>query len=237
MVAVAVAMATYDLVSTLQSLWAFVILAALGVAAFEATPRRVRARRRWGYRAVLPLVGFGVGCLLFVLAPLTSSQTFSVLLTAPWVSYYSPEPVDVYDGTALSNTLCGAVTNPDVVVPGTTVRCLQTDVVQPFAFPPEAQVTVRAATPKAVAAEVRRAFLPIYRHQQLTGAPEESVQTGRPAWAVTAPFWCAAAGLLAMALVPPLPVRRRPRRRGVHDKADEDVGDTPQTLERQSVRM
>jgi hypothetical protein len=237
MVAVAVAMATYDLVSTLQSLWAFVILAALGVAAFEAAPRRERARRRWGYRAVLPLVGFGVGSLLFVLAPLTSSQTFSVVMTAPWMNYYSTEPVDVYDGTALSNTLCGALTNPDVVAPGTTVRCLQSDVVEPFAFPPEAQVTVRAATPKAVAAEARRAFLPIYRHQQLTGGPVEPIQTGRPAWAATAPFWCTAAGLLAMALVPPLPVRRRPRRRGGHKPADEDVGDTPQALERQRVRV
>ena len=63
-VAVAFAMATYDLVSTLQSQWALVFLAAVGVAAAETVPRPERVRRRWGYRAALPLVGLGVGCLL-----------------------------------------------------------------------------------------------------------------------------------------------------------------------------
>ena len=206
-VAVAFAMATYDLVSTLQSQWALVFLAAVGVAAAETVPRPERVRRRWGYRAALPLVGLGVGCLLFVSAPLTSSQTFSVILTAPWLDFTNGGPVDAYDGTALSDTLCGALTSPDVVAAGTRVDCLQLDTIEPLAFPAEALVTVSAATPAAVTAEARHAFAPISSHMQMTATASESVQTGRPAWATTAPLWCAVVGLLLMLLVPRLAVQ------------------------------
>jgi hypothetical protein len=213
-------------VNTLQSLWTFIILAAVGVAAFEAAPARARVRRRWGYRAVLPLVGIGVGFGLFFLAPLSSSQTYSIVLTAPWLNYESGGPVDVYGGTVLANTLCDALTSSNVVTSGAEVHCLQTDVVEPFTFPAQAVVTVSGATPQAVKAATNRAFDPIFHHQQMTGAPTEPIQTGRPAWAETAPLWCAVVGLLAIAFVPPLRVRRRPPRTGKND-ADADGTDAP----------
>ena len=233
-IAVVFAMATYDLVSTLQSQWALVVLAAVGVAAAETVLRPERVRRRWGYRALLPLAGLGVGCLLFVSAPLASSQTFTIVLTAPWLDFTNGGPVNTYDGTALSNTLCGAVTSPDVVAPGTRVDCLQLGTIEPFAFPAEASVTVSGATPPAVNAEVRHAFDPIASHMQMTGDATQPVQTGRPAWATTAPFWCAVVGLLLMLLVPPVPLRRRT---SYEDRSppDEKWSDVPETLERYGV--
>ena len=236
-VAVAFAMATYDLVSTLQSQWALVVLAAVGVAAAETVPRPERVRRRWGYRAALPFVGLGVGCLLFVSAPVGSSQSFSIILTAPWLDFTNGGPVSAYDGTALSDTLCGALTSPDVVAPGTRVDCLQLDTLEPFAFPAQALVTVRAATPAAVTAAVRRAFGPIASHMQMTSEANQSIQTGRPAWATTAPFWCAVVGLLLMLLVPPLPFRRRKRHPDDFDPDDEDWSDVHEWLERYSVAL
>ncbi len=224
-------MATYDLVSTLQSQWTLAVLAALGVAAAEAVPRPERARRRWGYRALLPLAGLGVGCLIFVSVPLTSSQTFTVILTAPWLDYTNGGPVDAYAGTALSDTLCGALTSPDVVAAGTGVNCLQLDTIQPFAFPADASVTVSGATPAAVTAEARHAFAPLASHMQMTATATQSVQTGRPAWAETAPFWCAVVGLLLMLLVPPLPFwRRNPYPDG--SDPDEDWSDVSDWLDR-----
>src|SRR5205807_5472325 len=104
-------------------------------------PSRPRARRRWRYRAILPLVGVGVGSMLFFLTPMSSSQTYSVLLTATWLDYESGAPVDVYGGTVLANTFCGALTSADVVTPGTEVHCLQNDVVQPFTFPAQVVIT------------------------------------------------------------------------------------------------
>jgi hypothetical protein len=234
-VAVAFAMATYDLVSTLQSQWALVFLAAVGVAAAETVPRPERVRRRWGYRAALPLVGLGVGCLLFVSAPLTSSQAFSVILTAPWLDFTNGGPVDAYDGTALSDTLCGALTNPDVVAAGTRVDCLQLDTIEPLAFPAEALVTVSAGTPAAVTAEARHAFAPISSHMQMTATASESIQTGRAAWATTAPLWCAVAGLLLMLLVPALPFRRRTRYPEESEPDDPDWSDVEDWLEGYSV--
>jgi hypothetical protein len=236
-VAVAFAMATYDLVSTLQSQWALVILAAVGVAAAETVPRPERVRRRWGYRAALPLVGLGVGCLLLVSAPVGSSQSFSIILTAPWIDFTNGGPVSAYDGTALSDTLCGALTSPDVVAPGTRVDCLQLNSLEPFAFPAQALVTVRAATPAAVTAEVHRAFGPIASHMQMTRASTQPIQTGRPAWATTAPLWCAVVGLLLMLLVPPLRFLRRKRHPDDLDPDDEDWSDVSEWLERYSVPL
>ena len=235
-VAVGAAMATYDLVSTLQSQWAFAVLAALGVAAAEAVPRRERARRRWGYRALLPLASLGVGCLLFVSAPLTSSQTFSIVLTAPWLDFTNGGPVDAFDGAALTNTLCGALTTPDVVAPGTSVNCLQLATFEPFAFPAQASVRVSGATPAAVTAEARHAFAPIARNLQMTAAPTQPVQTGRSAWATTAPFWCAVVGLLLMLLVPPLPLRRRTPRPS-RSEPDDEWPDVPETPDRYDVMV
>lgn len=231
-IAVAVAMATYDLVSTLQSQWALAVLAALGVAAAETVPHRARARRRWGSRALLPMAGLGVGCLLFVSVPLTSSQTFSVVLTAPWLGFTNSDPVDAFVGTALSNTLCGTVTSPDVVNPGTRVSCLQLDTIEPFSFPAEASVTVSGATSSAVTGEARRAFAPVFSHLQMTGGPTQSVQTGRPAWAETAPFWGAVVGFGLMTLIPPVPFRRRARPVRSEEPEEEEYPELPEMLER-----
>ena len=122
------------------------------------------------------------------------------------------------------------------MAPGTGVDCLQLDTIEPFAFPAEALVTVSGATPAAVTAEARHAFAPIASHMQMTATASQSVQTGRPAWATTAPFWCAVVGLLLMLLVPPLPFRRRipyPDR----SDPDEDWSDVSDWLERYSVAL
>jgi hypothetical protein len=233
--AVAVAMAVYDLVSTLQSQWTLAVLAALGVAAAEAVPRRERARRRRGYRALLPLAGLSVGCMLFVSAPLSSSQTYSVILTAPWLDFTNGGPVNAYDGAALSDTLCGALASPDVVATGTRIDCLQLAAIEPFAFPGQAVVTVSGPTPAAVTAEAHRAFDVIIPHLQMTGDPTQPIQTGRAAWATTAPLWCTAMGFLLVLLVPPLRFRRRRHAPPHHSHPGEERPGAPHASERYSV--
>lgn len=120
------------------------------------------------------------------------------------------------------------------MAPGTGVDCLQLATIEPFAFPAEVLVTVRGATPAAVTTEIRHAFAPIVPHLQMTGNATQPVQTGRPAWATTAPFWCAVAGLLLMLQVPPLRFRRRawaPDR----SPPDEEWSDAPDERERYGV--
>jgi hypothetical protein len=173
--------------------------------------------------------------LLFVSAPLSSSQTYSVILTAPWLGFTNGGPVNAYDGAALSDTLCGALASPDAVAPGTGLDCLQLDSIEPFSYPAEVLVTVRGPTPAAVNAEARRAFGVIVPHLQLTGDPTQPIQTGRPAWATTAPLWCAVVGLFVMLLVPPLPLRRRRHPQPDDPHPSEEWPEVPQPAERYSV--
>lgn len=207
--AVIAACAVYDAASTTQTPWAIAFLGGLGTAAGELAQRRPAAGRRWALRALLPLVGVGAGFAVLASAPVTSSETLSIYTVAPFIDAYSGGPLSSYAGTTLVNTFCGFVTASSVVAPGTQVQCTQADDVLAFAYPGEAIVTVRAATPAAVRAEVKRAFTPVFNVMYMSGGVSSTMQSGRPAWAVTAPLWIGACGLGLMLLVPPLPVRRR----------------------------
>lgn len=206
---VAVACASYDLVSTLQSEWALVVLAALGTRAAEALPARAPARRRWALRAVLPVYGVIFGTALALAAPVTASQSLSVLLVAPYVSAERSGAPDVYGGTTLVDTLCAAVTAPQAALPHTQVSCDQATNYFPDNPASLALVTVRASSAAGVRAETRHAFAAIFDYMPLAGGPSSPVEYGKPAWAVSAPLWAGLAGALAMLLLPPSR-RRRP---------------------------
>ena len=217
LLALACACASYDLVSTAQSEWALVVLAAFGVAATESAPRPATLPRRWSLRAVLPVLGLLVGLGIWSAAPVGVSQQLSVLTTAPYVSDEGAG-IDQYGGTTLVNTLCAAVTNPVVITKGTGVTCDQATNFFPLNPPALALVTVHGPTPAAVAAETHRAFATIFHFMPMAGGPTGPLLRGKPAWAVTAPLWAGSAGLLAMFLLP----RRRVRRRVEPDDTDHD---------------
>ena len=212
---VAVAGAAYDLVSTPQSRWAFALLAALAVAVREAVPARARVpdrpprRRRWALRLALPLAGVGVGYIMLSAAPLASSETFDAFAVSPAVLARSALPPDHFTTSTLIGTLCGYLDSPDRVVPGTTLRCEQLSVAEPDAWPAEAVVRIGGPTPAAVRREYRRSLAGLAPDTLPVVAAQGTVETGRPAWATTAPFWVGAVGLGLMLFVPAIPLRRR----------------------------
>ncbi len=205
--AAAVAAAAYDFTNTSQSSWTLVILAALGVAAVEGANVRV-VRRHWSsMRLLLPTGGVLVGLSVLAIAPVSSSLTLTVITDAPGIlatetAYYPNQ------GTEMVNTLCPVVTNPDTVIAGTTVGCLQYAQIFPD-FPGLAVVQVRGPTPQFVTREVNSALTPISRQMPLEVAPEGAIATGKPSWAITAPLSGGVAGLLGMLLLPSLS-RKRP---------------------------
>lgn len=211
-IGVAIAAATYDLISTPQSSWALMVLGAVGVCTAETVKIRhqARLRRRWALRMAVPVAGIGVGMAALALAPTTSSEALSILTVAPWVPA-TGGVVDLYQGTALTNTLCGAVTNPDTLAPNTSVTCQQAVNLFPTDYPALALVDVQGPSPAAVRAELVRSFTPIYKYLPMAGGATQTIQTGKPAWATTAPQWLGSAGLLAVLLSPAIPVRRRRR--------------------------
>src|SRR5579872_1471828 len=95
--AIGIAAATYDLVDTPQSMWALVILAAIGAAVAETVPRRVRVRRLWLPRLLFPLVGVAAGFGVLASTAATSSEALSIFTVAPWVIAYQG-PVFVWKG-------------------------------------------------------------------------------------------------------------------------------------------
>jgi hypothetical protein len=206
-VVVAAACANYDLIFTSQSAWALVILAALGSAAADRVPRPEYTRYRWLARSLLPVGGVGLGAVILALAPVSAAETISVFTVAPWVDATQGP----WGGTELVDTLCKSVTDPDVVSSGTSVKCLAESSIFSTDYPGLALVTVRAGTPTEVTEEVKRAFTPIYYHLPMEGGPVGTIQTGKPAWATTAPLSGGAAGLGAMLLLPPRQYRRRRR--------------------------
>jgi hypothetical protein len=205
--AAVVAGASYDFTDTLQSLWTLIMLAALGVAVAETIPRPDRGRRS-PVRVVVPLVGALLGLVLYASAPVSSSESLSVVPIAPWVlvvehGFYANQ------GTELINTICPTVTDPSVIAPRTSVRCYQYSTVFPIAFPAIAVVDVRAPTPSAVQHEAVRALAPISRSVPMETFAIGTVATGKPSWAKTAPLWLGAAGLAAVLVIPPIRRRRR----------------------------
>jgi hypothetical protein len=212
-VAVIVAGAAYDLVATPQSQWAFMILAALAVAVAEGAPKRVPARRWWAARATLPVAGVAGGFLLLAAAPVASAQSAAVFLTSPQVIASSQAPVDAYTGKVLINTVCGFLTGPGETLPGTTLTCSGLTEVSPGLWPMLAVVRITGPDPASVRAEYAhtlgrfRSVLPA----EITRVG--AVDSGKPAWATTAPVWMGLTGLVAMFLIPALTRRPwRPRR-------------------------
>jgi|GEM_PF-2152475 len=212
-VAVAVACAVYDVVSTVQTQWALVMLAAVGTASGERVPRRLAAPRRWAARALVPAVGALVGLGLLAIAPAAASQSLELLTVAPWVPAVANVPVDGYTGLTLVRTLCGVVTGePPAAASSASVRCVPAADFFYGSWPGAALVTVRGPTPGAVTAAVHGLLGSVARIEPVEGGATGPVETGKPAWAVTAPLWLAVAGALAAALVPGR--RRRPERSG-----------------------
>jgi polysaccharide biosynthesis protein PslJ len=212
-VTVAVAGAAYDVVATPQSRWTFALLAALAVAVREAVPARApipyRPRRNWALRLVLPLAGVGVGCILLSAAPMASSETLDAFAVTPAVLASSSQPPDLYTAKVLIGTLCDYLDSPDRVIPGSTLRCEQLSVSEPSAWPAEAMVRIGAPTPAAVRREYRRSVAGLAPDVLPVVAAQGTVQTGKPAWATTAPLWAGAVGLGLMLFVPPIRLRRR----------------------------
>lgn len=221
LVGVAVACAVYDAASTTQTPWALAVLGGLGTAAGEVAGHRPAAARRWMWRALVPLVGIGVGALVLSSAPVSFAETFTVYTGAPYVDAYAGNPVSQVTGATLANTLCGLVTGSAVAAAGTQVQCTPLSDVVVYAYPGAVEVTIRGPSPAAVRSEARRAFTPAFDAMYLAGGISTPLQSGQPAWAVTAPLWAGAVGLGLALAVPAVampawlgagPARRRRRR-------------------------
>jgi hypothetical protein len=158
---------------------------------------------------VLPLAGVGVGFAVLGAAPLASSETLDAFAGTPTAFAVNPQPPGPYTAQVLINTLCGYLESPDRVIPGSTLRCEQLAVVQPTAWPAEATVRIGASTPAAVRREYHRSLAGLAPTAVPVVAAQGVVQTGKPAWATTAPFWVGAIGLGLMLFVPPVRLRRR----------------------------
>ena len=212
-VAVVVAGAAYDLVATPQSQWAFMILAAVGAGIAEAVPRRVPARRWWAARALLPAAGIAGGLLVLAGAPTASAQTTAVFTASPAVIAASGQPVDDYTGKVLGNTLCAFLTDPGELLANTTLSCSRPVDVSPGLWPMLDVVRITGPDPAAVRAEYAHSLGRIGSVLPAEITPVGTIETGKPAWATTAPLWMGLVGLAAMFLVPPLTRRPwRPRR-------------------------
>jgi hypothetical protein len=203
---IAVAAANYDLVSTAQSTWALVFLAAIGTCAGESVHRLDVGARRWKLRLLMPLTGAALGFVVQWATPVSASETLSVMTVAPWVAAMQG-PVTPYEGMELLDTLCPLVTNPETFYPGTKVECLEAPSVFPLDYAGTALVTVRGPTPTAVRQAVKDAFTGASRYMSMAFGVQGTIQSGKPAWATSAPLSGGVAGLVTMFLVP------RPRRR------------------------
>ncbi len=201
------AAASYDATVTSQTTWALMVLGALGVAVAETAPRPApRPRRARSARLLLPVLGVAVGALSLARAPVSYSQDYQVDTIAPWVVSYSGGYIDDYTGKVLVTSLCQMVTAPSRIRPGTAVRCIRADDIVSTSWDGQADVEVRGPTGPAVAAEARTALgVPLPLLISPTGPP----QSGKPAWATTAPVWAGSVGL-ALALLVPSRRRRRP---------------------------
>ena len=205
---VAVAAAGYDLTFTEQSMWALALLGACAVVLGERLAPRARARRSWA-RTALPVVGAAVGAAVLFVAPLSSSRTYTVYLVSPSQLPAMDPGLVQWTAEQLAPTICAYLTTPPRLAPGSDVRCSRPGLVSTSTWQAEIQLRIGATSPAAVEAEARRALGLFERLRYPTVAADGPVQTGKPAWAVTAPVSGAAAGLLAAWAVPPLRRRRR----------------------------
>lgn len=215
-VELAVACATYDLVSTPESRWTLAVVLALSVATAERVTRPVRRRRAWAWRAVLPVAGIFAGSVAFVLAPVSASETLHYDTVVAWLNRTMDVPTSNFASQTLGRTGCDLMTAPETVVPGTEIDCLWSPAFYPLGDPTRLIVLVRGPTPASVAEEVTAAQVAIARGTYVRGGATGPITTGKPALAVTAPLIGGTAGLVLALIVPPWPwVTRTKRRR--HD--------------------
>lgn len=209
-VAAAAAAAGYDLTVTEQSMWTLVILGAVAVVLGEQLPVRQTVPKSPA-RALLPVAGAAAGALALVLSPVGWSRSYSVYLISPAeLAVQAPEN-NGFLGTVLANTACGYL-DARPATAGTQLYCTQPTLYETGVW--QDQVTVQIAGPSArlVAAETRRALGLFQRLHYPTVVADGPAESGRPAWATTAPVSGAAAGFMAALVVPPLRRRRVPTR-------------------------
>lgn len=209
----AVACATYDVVSTPESRWTLVAVMALAVATAERVARPVLRRRAWAWRAVLPIAGIFGGLVALNVASTSAAVTLDYDTVISWVDHYSDGATSNYGSQVLGQTGCALMTSPEAVVPGTEIHCLWSPAYYPLGDPTRLIVLVRGPTRAAVAREVAAAQAALARGVYVRGGPTGPVTVGKPALAVTAPLIGGTVGLLTALVVPPWPwSRRRPRR-------------------------
>lgn len=202
---IAVAAASYDLTFTEQSMWALSILGAVSVVLAERVPAR---HARSPARLLWPAAGVLAGAFVLALAPLGFSRTFTVYVMSPGQLATETTGVNGLVANIMASTVCGFLDTSAEQQSGTTLRCAQGSAVEHLVWP--AQVTVRIGGDDAasVEAESRHAFATFHALRFPVVAPDAPVQSGKPAWATTAPVSGAVAGTIAAFLVPPLRRRR-----------------------------
>jgi hypothetical protein len=194
----------YDLFTTPLSSNLLWILAALGTAVAELGRLPSRSRVRPERLVIFPLVGAGVGLLVWALAPTHTADRFR-FDAIPTPQLINTQGSEQLVGRILINTDCGVIKRRIASVADTTVKCQDLK-----SGPGSGEVRIEGRTK----AEVSRAVSAVAR----IGAQHSigGSVTGKPTFARTAPVWGAAAGLEAALLFPPLGVLDpRRRRRGL----------------------
>lgn len=207
-VAVAAAAAAYDLTFTEQSMWTLGLLGAVAVALADSAPARPAVGRSPA-RLVAPLLGTLAGFAALSLAPVGFSETYLVYFVTPtWLA--GTTGVSTMAGQTLSGTLCGFLAIPQLRTETATVSCVQPSVEEQYVYPEEIRVRIGGTSASAVDRATDRSFAAFRGLDYPTVAAVGGMQSGKPAWATTAPLSGAVAGGLLALVVPPL--RRRPRR-------------------------
>ncbi len=205
--AVVVACAAYDLTFTEQSMWTFVLLGALATVLAEQVPARARSVRPVA-RMLWPVAGAAAGAVVLVMAPVSFARSYSVYLVSP--AQLATQSESLYSWTALEldTTTCGYL-EAQPVLPGTALNCSRPGDFERSAWQAQVLVEVAGPSPRAVTGEARRALGGFERLRYPKVVPDSSVQSGRPAWATTAPVSGAFAGLVLGMVVPPWRRRRQ----------------------------
>jgi hypothetical protein len=209
-VAVAVAAAGYDFTFTEQSMWTLVLLGVLATYLAEQLPARAPVRSP--ARVLLPVLGAAAGALVLALAPVSFGRSYSVYLMTPKELALQPAGLINWSANELASTVCGYLQAPPTVM-GTSLTCTQPSVFETSSWPAQVTVSVAGGSPAAVRAESKRALQQFVDYGYPTVAANGPIESGKPAWATTAPVSGAFAGFMMALLVPSL------RRRAVRARA------------------
>lgn len=209
-VAVAVGAAGYDFTFTEQSMWTLVLLGVLATFLGEQLP--ARARDRSPARALLPVAGALAGVLALAMAPVNWGRSYSVYLMTPKELALQPAGLINWTADELAPTACGYL-QAFPTVNGTALRCTQPALFETSSWPAQVTVKVDGTSAAAVRAESNRALRQFVAYGYPTVAANGPIESGKPAWATTAPVSGAFAGFMLALFVPPL------RRRAVRVRA------------------